>query len=167
MAKFIDLTEIYGNCFINNQSIIHGKIYNNDLLYVSFSQIINETYDKTLVVSVRKFDNTITNSGVPTVHFWFSDEGCDAISNQAPNYVDDIGFGTLTITCTSGYMLDPTLNTTINDGTYLNTAIVNSTTHDLRIRLYSFGDDLTYTKFLNVFVQGMVYSEKFTIGVVV
>ncbi len=156
MAKFIDLTEIYGNCFTNNTALVHGKIYNNDLLYVSFSQVGNRT-DLSVNIHVRRFDGSLTNSGVPLIHWWVSYSGSDSYVNQTPVAP---GGGTTYMSLTTGYMIDPTLNTTITNGATLWTSIVNSSSQNATVRFTSSVADTTYNYFLNAMVQGIVYSEK-------
>lgn len=161
MSKFIE-SEIYGNCDVNNNSTVNGKVYNDDILHVSFSFDAAAPSDIDLTIHVRRFDGTTTKSGVPMVHWWFALSGSDASSNQEPAQIDDGGFGSVTITYTTGNELDPTPGGTIDpEGFDLHTAIVDEDSNDIVIHLTSGGDDIDITRYLNVMVQGIVYSERF------
>ena len=165
MSKFIE-SEIYGNCDVNNNSTSHGKVYNDDILYVSFSQFQEDPDAQPwlleITVHVRRFDNIKTNSGVPMVHWWFAYSGSDASSNQGPVPIDDQGAGTATLSFSEGYILYPTVGTSIDaESATLNTSIASATTHNFLLQ-WNGGIDAAnnYTKYLNVMVQGIVYSEK-------
>jgi len=164
MSKFIE-SEIYGNCDVNNKATINGKIYNDDILYVSFSKIDNgdtPLMDIDLRIHVRRFDNTITKSGYPMVHWWFAISGSDASTNQEPSQVDPNDI--VNITYDNGYELDPTPGTSvIASGTDLHTAITDSANDIILHLLGDLADDSSFTGYINAMVQGIVYSEKFTI----
>ncbi len=158
MAKFIDLTEIYGNTLVNNQSLVHGKIYNDDLLYVSFSQE-GDYGNRIINIHVRRFDGNKTTSGVPIIEWWFSNSGSDASNYQEPISLQ--GPGTVNIYMTSGHMLSPTTGANVPSTTDLKTSIVHSGSHDVVMTITG-GDLMQYlTAFINVQVQDIVYSELF------
>lgn len=161
MSKFIE-TEIYGNCDVNNNSTVNGKVYNDDILYASFSNEMTDPVTVDVRIHIRRFDDTLTKSGVPMVHWWFAKSGSDASSNQEPSQIDSDGYDTITISYSTGFGLDPTPGTTVDpEGFDLHTAIVDENSHDIVINLTSNGDDISITRYLNAMVQGIVYSERF------
>jgi len=141
-------TTINNNLNVSSHLSVDLKIINNDIIYPIIT-ITNTTSTSAIIqVNIVKFNNNLTISGTPEIHWWMSNAKYSYPQVVTPSAVST------TFTLNNGLMLNPF---TLSNSAELNTSITD-VNHIFKFTINTEYSSAPSTYYFMCSVQGITYT---------